>query len=72
MSIRIAHLTEKLKGNARKINIDDADMRPVYDIYGGLRNNASNYLPNPNEQFVIHSDASEKGIGQFYLKGKES
>ncbi|KRH94855.1 pol polyprotein, partial [Pseudoloma neurophilia] len=63
MGTRIAHLYDKLKGHAIKVNVSDEEMIPVFKIYDELRNHAINYLPDANQEFIIHVDASDLGVG---------
>ncbi|KRH94722.1 pol polyprotein, partial [Pseudoloma neurophilia] len=59
---RISHLYEKLKSNAYKIVLSNDDTKVVDDIYYELKEKSRNYLPDANQPFHIHVDASEKGI----------
>ncbi|KRH93894.1 putative LTR transposable element [Pseudoloma neurophilia] len=38
-------------------------MSPIVEIYNDLRTKACNYLPDMNQPFFIHADASAKALG---------
>lgn len=63
LSLKLAPFYDKLEGKARKITISDDEMKIIHDIYYFLKNEAKLYYPNPNEDFHIDTDASEKGFG---------
>lgn len=72
LSGRISHLSDHLKGKAKKINLTDEDMNAVNEIYKELTENAKNYLPDPNSPCDIFVDDSDRGMGAVLSQNKQS
>ena len=56
-------LYDKLSNKNNKITITDEEYDKIRSIYHFIKTNATNYHPDPNSTFYIHTDASDTGIG---------
>ncbi|KAG0438312.1 Transposon Tf2-8 polyprotein [Dictyocoela muelleri] len=68
---KLKHLYGKLGSKSRKITVDENEMKPVKQINDILHKQIKLYIPNLNDEFYIHCDASDFAIGAILSHDKD-